>query len=463
MRQGELRPDGIQCPSRFFDADFCRRSSDPTANTAKLYLLAAEGALATQDAIRRGRLCLLSSFRFPCPQYFLFPPTESPAMSQPVTVPLLDLKAQYATIREEIHAAVDAVLESQQCILGPVVSECETKLAAYCGCPHAVTVSSGSDALLISLMAENIGPGDEVITTPYTFFATAGAVARLGAKPVFVDIDPATYNIDPAGIEAKITKNTKVILPVHLYGQCADMDPIMDIAARHGIPVVEDAAQAIGAEYKGRRAGSIGRYGCFSFFPSKNLGAAGDGGMVTVADAALNERLQMLRNHGMKPKYYYGLIGGNFRFDAVQAAIVNVKLQYLDRWTAGRQSNAARYRRMFDEGGLLGNGNETGGAGLVQLPYEVPGNRHIYNQFVIRVPRRDEVLAHLKSQQIGVEVYYPVPLHLQQCFAYLGHHEGEFPESERAAKETLALPIYPELSDQQAQWVVSAIRTFLQK
>ncbi len=377
-------------------------------------------------------------------------------MSQPVTVPLLDLKAQYATIRQEIHTAVDAVLESQQCILGPVVSECEAKLAAYCGCPHAITVSSGSDALLISLMAENISPGDEVITTPYTFFATAGAIARLGAKPVFVDIDPATYNINPAGIEKKITKSTKAIMPVHLYGQCAEMDAIMDIANRHGIPVVEDAAQAIGAEYKGRRAGSMGRYGCFSFFPSKNLGAAGDGGMVTVSDPELNERLQMLRNHGMKPKYYYGLIGGNFRFDAVQAAIINVKLQYLDRWTAGRQSNAARYRRLFEEAGLLKEG-------LVQLPYEVPGNRHIYNQFVIRVSRRDELLAHLKAQQIGVEVYYPVPLHIQECFAYLGHHEGEFPESERAAKETLALPIYPELSDQQAQWVVDAIQAFFKK
>ena len=390
-------------------------------------------------------------------------------MSQPVTVPLLDLKAQYATIRPEIHAAVDAVLESQQCILGPVVSECEAKLAAYCGCPHAITVSSGSDALLISLMAENIGPGDEVITTPYTFFATAGAIARLGAKPVFVDVDPLTYNILPAAIEAKITKNTKAIMPVHLYGQCVDMDPIMEIAARHGIPVVEDAAQAIGAEYKGRRAGSMGRYGCFSFFPSKNLGAAGDGGMVTVADAALNDRLQMLRNHGMKPKYYYGLIGGNFRFDAIQAAIVNVKLQYLDRWTAGRQSNAARYRRLFEEAGLLASlpspacGRGVGGEGCVQLPYEVPGNRHIYNQFVIRTSRRDDLLAHLKAQQIGVEVYYPVPLHLQECFAYLGHREGEFPESERAAKETLALPIYPELSDEQARWVVTAIRTFFQK
>lgn len=377
-------------------------------------------------------------------------------MVQPTTVPLLDLKAQYATIRDEIRPAVDAVLESQQCILGPAVAECEAKLAEYCHSPHAVTVSSGSDALLIALMAENIGPGDEVITTPYTFFATAGAIARLGAKPVFVDIDPATYNIDATKIEAKITKNTKVILPVHLYGQCADMDAIMAIAVRHGLTVVEDAAQAIGAEYKGRRAGSIGRYGCFSFFPSKNLGAAGDGGLVTTSDAAAAERLKMLRNHGMNPKYYYGLVGGNFRFDAIQAVIVTVKLRYLDKWTAGRQSNAARYHRLFEAAGLLKND-------LVQLPYETPGNRHIYNQFIVRVPQRDALLAHLHEQKIGCEVYYPLSLHEQKCFANLGHKTGDFPESERAAKETLALPIYPELSDAQAEWVVECIRKFLAK
>jgi dTDP-4-amino-4,6-dideoxygalactose transaminase len=375
-------------------------------------------------------------------------------LANPTTVPLLDLKAQYATIREEIRAAVDAVLESQQCILGPAVTECETALAPYCGCPYAITISSGSDALLVSLMAENIGPGDEVVTTPYTFFATAGAIARLGAKPVFVDIDPKTYNIDPAAIEAKINKNTKALMPVHLYGQCAEMDPILEIAQRHALPVVEDAAQAIGAEYKGRRAGSMGRYGCFSFFPSKNLGAAGDGGLVTTCDADVAERLRVLRVHGSHPKYYHSLIGGNFRFDSMQAAIVTVKLRYLDRWTAGRQSNAARYRRLFDAAGLTGDG-------LVQLPYEVPGNRHIYNQFVVRVPRRDEVLAYLRQQKIGVEVYYPVPLHLQQCFAYLGHRPGDFPASEAAANETIALPIYPELSDAQAEWVVDSIGRFL--
>jgi dTDP-4-amino-4,6-dideoxygalactose transaminase len=374
-------------------------------------------------------------------------------MSSPTNVPLLDLKAQYATIRDEIRAAVDGVLESQQCILGPAVAECEAKLAEYCRSPYAITVSSGSDALLVSLMAENVGADDEVITTPYTFFATAGAIARTGARPVFVDIDPQTYNIDPGQIEARISQKTKALLPVHLYGQCAEMDPILAIAERHGIPVIEDAAQAIGAEYGGRRAGTMGRYGCFSFFPSKNLGAAGDGGLVTTGDAAVAERLRVLRVHGSKPKYYHSLIGGNFRFDSLQAAIVTVKLRYLDQWTAGRQANAARYRRLFAAAGLTGDGP-------VQLPYEVPGNRHIYNQFVIRTQRRDELFEHLKGQHVGVEIYYPVPLHLQQCFAYLGYHPGDFPASEAAAQQTLALPIYPELADAQAQQVVDSIARF---
>jgi len=374
-------------------------------------------------------------------------------MTQPVIVPLLDLKAQYATIREEIRAAVDAVLESQQCILGATVADCEARLAAYCTTAHAVAVSSGSDALLISLMAEGIGPDDEVITTPYTFFATAGSIARLGARPVFVDIEPESFNLNPAEIEAKITSRTRAIMPVHLFGQCAEMEPILAIAQRHNLVVIEDAAQAIGAEYHGRRAGAMGRYGCFSFFPSKNLGAAGDGGLVTTDDADTAEKLRVLRNHGMKPKYYHALVGGNFRCDALQAAIIAVKLRHLDRWTAGRQRNAARYRRLFQEAGLLDDG-------LVKLPQEMPARRHIYNQFVIRVPRRDELMAYLKEQNIGVEVYYPIPLHLQECFAYLGYRAGDFPHSERAAKETLALPIYPELSDQQAEWVVEAIRRF---
>jgi dTDP-4-amino-4,6-dideoxygalactose transaminase len=308
----------------------------------------------------------------------------------------------------------------------------------------------------MALMAEDIGPGDEVITTPYTFFATAGCIARVGATPVFVDILPDTFNIDPAQIEAKITKNTKALMPVHLYGQCADMDAILDIAACHGLAVIEDAAQAIGSEYHGRRAGSMGRYGCFSFFPSKNLGAAGDGGMVVAQDAAIAEKLRMLRNHGMQPKYYHSILGGNFRFDTLQAAVVNVKFPHLDAWSAGRQANAARYRRLFGEAGLSQDG-------LVGLPTEAPNRRHIYNQFVICVENRDALLEHLKKSDIGSEIYYPVPLHLQKCFAYCGYREGDFPVSEAAAKETLALPIYPELTDEQAAWVVEAIREFYRR
>jgi len=371
----------------------------------------------------------------------------------PMTVPLLDLKAQYATIKDQILPAVHAVFESQYFILGPVVEACERAIADYCRCPDAVSVSSGTDALLIALMAEGIGPGDEVITTPYTFFATAGSIARIGAKPVFVDICPNSYNIDPTQIADKITTRTKAVLPVHLYGQCAEMDPILEIADRHGIAVIEDAAQAIGAEYKGRRAGAIGRYGCFSFFPSKNLGGAGDGGLVTTRDASLAERLRVLRMHGSKPKYYHSLIGGNFRFDALQAAVINVKLRHLDNWTAGRQANAARYRRLFEAAGLAADD-------VVQLPCEEQNRRHVYNQFVIRASRRDELLGYLKNHGVGSEIYYPVPLHLQQCFAELGYRAGDFPASEAAAKETLALPIYPELSEQQAKYVVDCIQAF---
>jgi dTDP-4-amino-4,6-dideoxygalactose transaminase len=370
-----------------------------------------------------------------------------------MTVPLLDLKAQYATIQDEILPAIHAVFESQYFILGPVVEECERAIADYCRCPDAVSVSSGTDALLIALMAEGIGPGDEVITTPYTFFATAGSIARIGAKPVFVDICPNSYNIDPTQIADKITTRTKAVLPVHLYGQCAEMDPILEIADRHGIAVIEDAAQAIGAEYKGRRAGAMGRYGCFSFFPSKNLGGAGDGGLVTTRDASLAERLRVLRMHGSKPKYYHSLIGGNFRFDALQAAVINVKLRHLDNWTAGRQANAARYRRLFQAAGLAADD-------VVQLPCEEQNRRHVYNQFVIRASRRDELLGYLKNHGVGSEIYYPVPLHLQQCFAELGYRAGDFPASEAAAKETLALPIYPELSEHQAKYVVDCIQAF---
>jgi dTDP-4-amino-4,6-dideoxygalactose transaminase len=370
-----------------------------------------------------------------------------------MNVPLLDLKAQYQTIRGEIDAAVAKVFESQYFILGPGVKACEESLAAYCRTPHAIGVSSGTDALLLALMAEHIGPGDEVITSPYTFFATAGSIARLGAKPVFVDIEPATFNIDVSRIESAITPKTRAIIPVHLYGQMADMDPIMAIARRHKLAVIEDACQSIGAEYKGRRAGSIGTYGCFSFFPSKNLGGAGDGGAITCLDKDLADRLAVLRVHGMEPKYFHHMLGGNFRLDALQAAVVSVKLNHLDAWTRQRQANAARYDRLFAAAGL---------ATTLRLPPSVM-SRHVYNQYVIRTPRRDELRAFLQKKDIGVEIYYPLPLHLQDCFAYLGHKKGDFPESERAALETLALPIYPELSDAQAAWVVESIQAFVEK
>jgi len=368
-----------------------------------------------------------------------------------MNVPMLDLKAQHQAIKSEVEAAIIEVLESQAFILGPKVKECEAAIARYCSCSHAVGVSSGTDALLIALMAEGIGAGDEVITTPYTFFATAGSVSRTGATPVFVDIDPITYNINPGLIEEKITPKTKAIIPVHLYGQTAEMDPIMAVARKHGLVVIEDAAQAIGSEYNGRRAGSIGDYGCFSFFPSKNLGCAGDGGMVTTNDPARAEKLIVMRAHGSKPKYYHRVIGGNFRFDSIQAAVVNVKLPRLDSWTAGRQANARRYEKLFAQAGL---------AATVSLPVIVH-SRHIFNQYVIRAPRRDELMEHLQKNNIGCAIYYPVPLHLQECFAHLGYHEGDLPESEKAARETVAIPVYPELTDEQAAYVVRCIADFL--
>jgi dTDP-4-amino-4,6-dideoxygalactose transaminase len=374
-------------------------------------------------------------------------------------VPLLDLKAQFATVKDEILAAIAEVMESQHFILGPKVEECEKGIAKYSACQFAVGVTSGSDALLACLMAENIGPGDEVITTPYTFFATVGAISRLGATPVFVDIDPVTYNIDVTQIAAKITKKTRAIIPVHLYGQMADMDPIMALAESHKLVVIEDAAQAIGSEYKGRRAGSIGQYGCFSFFPSKNLGAAGDGGMIVTNDAQRAEKLRVLRAHGSKPKYFHKVIGGNFRLDALQAAIVSAKLPHLDNWTAGRQRNAKIYDRLFVEAGLADAG---GGAANVVLP-KVSMNRHIFNQYVIRLAQRDQLQAYLKNHGVGTEVYYPVPMHIQECFAYLGHKAGDFPKSESAANETLALPIYPELSEAQLRYVVDCVRDFFGK
>jgi dTDP-4-amino-4,6-dideoxygalactose transaminase len=378
-------------------------------------------------------------------------------------VPLLDLKAQYLAIKPEIDRAIADVMESQHFILGPQVQECEKAIAAYSKCAHGVGVSSGTDALLICLMAEGIGPGDEVITTPYTFFATAGTIARVGAKPAFVDIDPASYNLNPADIAAKITPKTRAIMPVHLYGQMADMDAIMKIAEQHKLIVIEDAAQAIGSEYKGRRAGSIGHYGCFSFFPSKNLGAVGDGGMVVTNDAQRAENLSRLRAHGSKPKYYHKVVGGNFRLDTLQAAVVTAKLKHLDDWTVGRQRNAQRYDALFRNSGLKiaeSSRASTNGAQVI-LP-EAQTDRHIYNQYVIRTSSRDALKNALQEKGVGTEIYYPVPMHLQECFASLGYPAGAFPESESAAKETLALPIYPELTEEQAKYVVGCVREFFQ-
>jgi dTDP-4-amino-4,6-dideoxygalactose transaminase len=381
---------------------------------------------------------------------------------QIISVPLLDLKAQYATIRDEVQAALDRVIGTQYFILGPEVEALENEVAAYSQCQFGIGVSSGTDALLASLMAIGIKPGDEVVTTPYTFFATAGCVARLGAKAVFVDIDPLTYNINPADLEAAITERTRAIIPVHLFGQMADMDPIMEIAGRHNVYVIEDAAQAIGSEYEGRRAGSVGHLGCFSFFPSKNLGAFGDGGMVTTNDPTLADQVRLLRGHGARPKYYHKIVGGNFRLDALQAAVLRVKLKYLDGWSAARQRNAATYRRLFSAAGLVRE--DTSGldrrAGVV-LPHDAGYGRHIYNQFVIRVPRRDELMAYFKERHIGCEIYYPVSLHLQECFADWGYGVGDFPCSEAAAAQTLALPIYPELTEEMLGTVVGAISAFM--
>ena len=364
-------------------------------------------------------------------------------------VPFLDLTAQYASIREEVRAALDRVMDSQRFILGPEVEGLEREIAAYSRCAYAIGVSSGTDALLAALMAIDLKPGDEVITTPYSFFATAGTIARLGAKPVFVEIGRDTYNIDPAGIESRISSRTRAILPVHLFGQMADMTAIMEIARHHKLIVIEDAAQAIGSEREGMRAGSIGDLACFSFFPSKNLGGFGDGGMVTTNDAGLAERVRLLRSHGFKTKYFNEILGGNFRLDEIQAAVLRIKLKYLDGWTDGRRRNAALYR------------NSLQNSGAAELPYEIPNSRHIYNQFVVRSPRRDELMAHLKEQGIGCEVYYPIPLHLQQCFKDLACKAGDFPVSEAASRESLALPIYPELTADMIQTVCRAVSNSL--
>jgi dTDP-4-amino-4,6-dideoxygalactose transaminase len=382
-------------------------------------------------------------------------------------VPLLDLKAQFAQIRAEVMPAIDQVCASQHFILGEHVRALEEEVARYCGASAGIGVSSGTDALLLALMALGIGAGDEVITSPFTFFATAGTIARTGARPIFCDIDPVTFNLSPAAVqtfiheqcaerEGLINRATggriKALMPVHLYGQSADMDPLMAIARRHRLKVIEDAAQAIGTEYKnGVRAGSIGDVGCFSFFPSKNLGAFGDAGLCTTNDAELAESLRVLRVHGGKPKYFHAVVGGNFRIDELQAAVLRVKLKYLDGWTEGRQRNAAYYDAAFADAGL---------GEKLRTPAAVPGYRHIFNQYVVRAQNRDALRARLTERGIGSEIYYPVPLHLQKCFAYLNHRAGDFPQSERAAAETLALPIYPELNEAQLAHVVATIAEF---
>jgi dTDP-4-amino-4,6-dideoxygalactose transaminase len=370
-----------------------------------------------------------------------------------VPVPLLDLNAQYEPLRADLLEAITRVCDSQRFIHGPEVEGLERELEAYLGVQHALGMSSGTDAVLAALMALGIGPGDEVVTSTYSFFATAGCVARLGARPVLVDIDPETFNIDPAGAAAAITSRTRAIIPVHLFGQSADLMPIINAAVRHGVPVIEDAAQAIGAKYQDHAVGGFGAIGCFSFFPSKNLGAFGDAGFVTTNDAGLARQLRLLRNHGMEPKYYHHIVGGNFRLDALQAAVLRVKLPHLDAWTAGRQRNAARYRALFEEAKLTDT---------VRLPVEARHRTHIYNQFVVRVPRRDALKAHLDAARIGTEIYYPVPFHLQKCFASLGYARGAFPQAEAAAQDSLALPIYPELTEAQQATVVDAIRDFYQ-
>jgi dTDP-4-amino-4,6-dideoxygalactose transaminase len=369
-------------------------------------------------------------------------------------VPLLDLKAQFAPLRAGVLEAIVRVCDSQHFILGPEVQALERELEAVLEIPHAVGVSSGTDALLAALMALDVGAGDEVVTTPFSFFATAGSIARLGARPVFVDIDPATFNIDTDAVAAAITPKTKAILPVHLFGQSADMAPILEISKRTGVPIVEDAAQAIGVRYQDKPVGGIGALGCFSFFPTKNLGAFGDGGLVTTSDATLARKVRAIRQHGGEVKYHHDMVGANFRLDALQAAILRVKLPHLSGWTAARVRNAERYEALFKEAGLVGT---------VTLPARSPESTHIYNQFVIRVPEREKLRAHLQSSGIGTEVYYPVALHLQPCFRDLGYQRGSLPVAETATNEALAIPIYGELSEAQQSWVVEAIGNFFRQ
>jgi dTDP-4-amino-4,6-dideoxygalactose transaminase len=367
-------------------------------------------------------------------------------------VPLLDLKQQNDKLRPEIDEAIARVLDTNGFILGSEVAELERELASYCSTNYAIGCASGTDAIVLALMALDVGPGDEVITTPYSFFATVSSVTRLGATPVFVDIDPGTFNLNIDQVAEKITGRTKAIEPVHLFGQCADMDALTRALGGRDIPVVEDAAQALGSEDRGRRAGGMGAVGCFSFYPSKNLGGMGDGGFVSTNDDALAKKLFALRVHGSEVKYYHKYVGLNSRLDGFQGATLRVKLPHLDEWTKKRQQNAAFYRKAFTDAGL----NEQ-----IALPVERDDVRHIYNQFVIRVPaKRDELREFLTGKGIGTDVYYPVPLHLQECFAYLGYTEGDLPESERAARESLALPIYPELKDEQIEYVVESIAEF---
>ena len=362
-----------------------------------------------------------------------------------MSVPLLDLQLQFKSIENEIREVIDGVLSSQRFIMGPEVEACENEIAAYCDVDHAIGVSSGTDALLVALMALGVGDGDEVITSPYSFFASAGCIARLGARPVFVDIDPTTFNIDSTKIEGAITPSTKAILPIHLFGQCANMVDILQIADIHNLPVIEDAAQALGAEVQGKRAGSLGKIGCFSFFPSKNLGAFGDAGMVVTNDDQLAEKIRVLRAHGSNPKYYHELVGGNFRLDALQAAIIRVKLKYLENWSQSRQENAKLYDLLLSE------------VGAINTPIIQKNYRHIYNQYVIRAENRDRVLNYLRGSGIGCEIYYPIPLHLQKCFEYLGYKAGDAPNAELCAADTIAIPIYPELTSAQQHKVVETL------
>jgi dTDP-4-amino-4,6-dideoxygalactose transaminase len=378
---------------------------------------------------------------------------DSVSVSATIQVPVLDLQAQFAAIRAEILSSVERVLASQHFILGSEVRALEAAVGDLVGCQFAIGCASGSDALLLALMALEIGPGDEVITTPFTFIATAGSVARLGARPVFADIDPDDFNLDPQQIERVVTPRTRAILPVHLFGRPANMDAILEIAGASDLPVIEDAAQSIGACWKGKAVGSLGRIGCFSFFPSKNLGGAGDGGMVTTNDPVLADRLRVLRAHGSRSKYQYELVGINSRLDELQAAILRVKLPYLGKWTALRQRNADRYRSIFHQLKL---------DGVVQLPCARPNREHVYNQFTIRTPRRNEIRDYMSRQGIGTEVYYPRPLHLQNAFAYLGYKAGDFPEAECVSNEVMALPIFAELTENQQRRVVSAIATFFE-